>query len=147
MNIALKLKEAFLIAQENITPSNTSLNEEVVEKIVTEWIDQKKLWALPWVFTTKWFLITDWNHRLEAMRRLWEKYIPIIILTNEEYEVVARTKKEIPFLVKTPTRTITFKPPEEKSLKDKYFEENKELIKKWKCWAIKWGKYVMVEMF
>lgn len=105
----MKIKESFFIHESEIICSNSKLNPEVVEKIVSEGINPQKLWALPGIFTTKWFLITDGNHRLEAMRRLWQVLIPIIILDPDEYEVVAHTKNEIPFLVKAATKQITLK--------------------------------------
>lgn len=69
--------------------TNTKLKEEVVAEIVKEgWIQEKGL-AFPSLRQKNGrFIITDGNHRLEALKRMGEKFAPLVSLSSEEFEKV-----------------------------------------------------------
>lgn len=80
--------------------TNTNIDREVVEKIKSEF-DGDLFGAIPGVFTKYWkFRITDGNHRVTAYREMRKKYVPMILLSDEEYLSIAYSENSIEFVVK-----------------------------------------------
>lgn len=85
-----------------IEQTNTKLDEKTVQAIVDEGIDPERLSALPaWNNGGKWIL-TDGNHRLEALKIIGEVYAPIAELTKAEFDHVKFSKRKVDLLVKIP---------------------------------------------
>jgi len=85
-----------------IEPTNDRLNEEVVDQIVAEGWDQGKGRVMPAYFNGKKFVITDGNHRLEALRRLRHRFAPVVQLTKDEFDYVKYSSRSVDLLVRTP---------------------------------------------
>ncbi len=104
----MKTKQAYFLEIDYILQSNSKLNRKVIDDIKKEWIISEKFWVIPWIFIKKWFFITDWNHRIEAVKELWLKYIPIIILEYAEYKKIAFSPNTELFNVCTPKFIIDY---------------------------------------
>ena len=85
-----------------IHSTNTKLNDKVVDEIVTEGWKPEKGKALPAWWDGEKFIITDGNHRLEALKRMGEQYAPVVQLTKEEFDKVKFSKRHVDFHVHIP---------------------------------------------
>lgn len=86
------------IPTEWVESTNPSVDMGVVSDIFRNF-SFETFGALPGIFVDRKFRITDGNHRLRAARIRGHKYIPIIILTEEEYDHIAFSKNVIDFMV------------------------------------------------
>lgn len=103
-------KKQKLIRLELVESTNTMLDEEKVRYIAGH-LNMSLLQAFPGRFDSEGrFVITDGNHRLEALRLVKAEYAPIIELTHEEWVEIAMNKKQIQFLVERGYETI--EPPQ-----------------------------------
>lgn len=94
------------IPTEWIEMTNHIIDDAVVNEIVKNF-DGELFGALPGIFHAGKFRITDGNHRTTAFRRMGKKYIPIIILTDEEYLAIAYSENTLDFIVKRSMDVIT----------------------------------------
>lgn len=76
-----------------IDSTNSQLNGKVVKGIVVDGWDAEKGQAFPAKFESGRFIITDGNHRLEALKQLGQEYAPIVRISEEEFKYVAYQKK------------------------------------------------------
>lgn len=79
-----------LIPIKDVRYSNLDLNQKVIDAILKEGIDPKKLGVLPAYKypKTKAFLLTDGNHRLFCLSKIGARAVPIAELTKEEFDYV-----------------------------------------------------------
>lgn len=76
-----------------IEPTNSQLNGKVVRQIVVDGWNAEKGQAFPAKFENGRFIITDGNHRLEALKQLGQEYAPIVLISEEEFKYVAYQKE------------------------------------------------------
>lgn len=92
-------KTQYFVPIDWVEPTNPDIDQVVVDKIA-EKIDWEIFGALPGRFSDdSRFVITDGNHRLAALKKMGEKYVPVILLTHREFTSIAFDKKHIQFLV------------------------------------------------
>lgn len=90
---------------DRIVSTNSKLDRAVIEEIKKD-IDLKKLAAFPaWHDGSRneW-VITDGNHRLQALKELEYAYAPIIEISRKEFDLIAWEKKEIDIIVVVPKK-------------------------------------------
>lgn len=93
-----------------IDSTNTKLDEAKVQMIANNF-DPEKAVALPaWRAPTGQFILTDGNHRLEAIKRLGHKHAPIAELTKAEFDYVAFSKRHVDLLVRIPAKVEVINP-------------------------------------
>ena len=89
-----------------VESTNSKLNEDVVRRIERQgWVKELGL-ALPAFFTGKSFIITDGNHRLEALKRMGHKWVPVVRLTKEEFDYVKYSDRHVDFLIAFPEKPL-----------------------------------------
>ena len=104
------LKKQKIIKLELVESTNTNIDHKKV-RFIAGHIDMRLLQAFPGRFDNKGrFVITDGNHRLEALRLIKAEYAPVIELTHDEWVEIAINKRNIDFLVERGYETID--PPE-----------------------------------
>jgi hypothetical protein len=100
----MKNRELQFAQMELVESTNSLLNMDVVHKIVDEgWVFEKGL-ALPAWWNGEKFIITDGNHRLEALKHLGEKFVPIVQLTKKEFDYVKYSTRHVDFAMSVPEK-------------------------------------------
>lgn len=78
-----------------IMKTNSKLDEKRVKKMVDDGINPKDMWAIVPAYRLPggmMFMITDGNHRVEALRRRGFRWIPVAELTKKEFDHVKFSK-------------------------------------------------------
>lgn len=103
MRTSPPVRDLIYVHVAKIRPTNSSLRRSTVEAIKSG-LDTQKLAALPaWHQRSsgKW-VITDGNHRLQALKELGYEYAPIVEITAEEFCRLATKRETIDLMVRIP---------------------------------------------
>lgn len=92
------IKELVYIPIKYIQYTNTNLDKKLVKRIAKH-LDWDLFKAVPVYNDGKQFILTDGNHRTKGAEKRGEKLIPAILLTKEEFDYVAFSKRTLDFLV------------------------------------------------
>ena len=87
--------------------TNTKTNPETVRHIA-ENLSWEEFKALPAWWNGKEFVLTDGNHRTLAAKWRGERFVPLVLLTKEEFDYVKFSKRSVDLMVHTPESPLVY---------------------------------------